>query len=143
METIFDYLPGASVSLDHQVEGAVAARLELIADHYAERRAPARAGEPIYRPIPPGMLYLDREGFDAALAKGPCFEITPFAKPDGGAQGVDIGGRPGPILTGQPLAAFNGFAELKTKWTASGRTIILAAWQPRAPDVDAERARHP
>ncbi len=128
MDTIFDYVPGASVSLDHQVEGAVAARLELIADHYAERRAPARAGEPIYRPIPPGMLYLDREGWDAALAKGPCFEITPFSKPDGGAPGVDIGGRPGPILTGQPLAAFDAFAELKGKWAESGRTIILAAW---------------
>jgi transcription-repair coupling factor (superfamily II helicase) len=128
METVFDYLPGASVSLDHQAESAVAARLELIADHYAERRAPARAGEPIYRPIPPGMLYLDREGWDAALNKGPCFEITPFSKPDGGAQGVDIGGRPGPILTGQPLAAFDGFAELKAKWAETGRTIVLAAW---------------
>jgi transcription-repair coupling factor (superfamily II helicase) len=44
METLFDYLPGASVSLDSQAEGAVEARLELIADHYAERRGPARAG---------------------------------------------------------------------------------------------------
>ncbi len=128
MESIFDYLPGASVSLDHQAEGAVAARLELIADHYAERHTPARAGEPIYRPIPPGMLYLDREEWDAALAKGPCFEITPFSRPDGAAQGVDIGGRPGPILTGQPMAAMDGFAELKGKWAAAGRTVILAAW---------------
>ncbi|MDD2705145.1 MAG: transcription-repair coupling factor, partial [Acidocella sp.] len=128
METVFDYVPNASISLDHQAESAVEARLELVADHYAERRAPARAGEPIYRPIPPGMLYLDREGWDAALKRGPCFELTPFGKPDGGAQGVDIGGRPGPILTGQPLAALDAFTELKTKWAASGRTIILAAW---------------
>ncbi len=128
METLFDYLPGASVSLDHQAESAVAARLELIADHYAERRAPARAGEPAYRAIPPGMLYLEREGWNAALAKGPCFEITPFAKPDGGAQGVDIGGRPAPILTGQGVAAFEAFAELRAKWAETGRTVILAAW---------------
>ncbi|HYP63970.1 MAG TPA: DEAD/DEAH box helicase, partial [Acidocella sp.] len=128
MESIFDYLPGASVSLDHQAEAAVSARLELIDDHYAERRAPARAGEPIYRPIPPGMLYLDREGWEAALGRGPCFEITPFSRPDGGAQGVDIGGRLAPILTGQPMAAMDGFAELKGKWAQSGRTVILAAW---------------
>ncbi len=127
METIFDYLPGASISLDHQAEGAIEARLELIADHYAERRGPARAGEQPYRPIPPGMLYLDREAFDAELARAPCFEFSPFAKPDG-AEGLDIGGRPGPILAGQPLAAFEGFAELRAKWAASGRTIILAAW---------------
>lgn len=128
MESIFDYCAGASVSFDHQAEAAVASRLELIDDHYAERRAPARAGEPIYRPIPPGMLYLDRAAWDEILAKAPCFEITPFSKPDGGAQGVDIGGRPGPILTGQPMAAMDGFAELKGKWAASGRTVILAAW---------------
>ena len=127
METIFDYLPSASVSLDHQAENAVASRLELIADHYAERRGPARSGEQIYRPIPPELLYLDQPAWDTALARGPVFGFTPFAKPDG-AQGVDIGGRPGAILAGQPLAAFDGFADLRRGWAASGRTIVLAAW---------------
>ena len=127
METIFDYLPNASVSMDHQAENAVASRLELIADHYAERRGPARSGEQIYRPIPPELLYLDQPAWDAALARGPVFGFTPFAKPDG-AEGVDIGGRPGAILAGQPLAAFDGFADLRRGWAASGRTIILAAW---------------
>jgi transcription-repair coupling factor (superfamily II helicase) len=127
METIFDYVPGASVSLDHQAGAAIAARLELIADHYAERRGPARGGEQPYRPIPPGMLYLDQAGLDACLARGPAFEFSPFGKPDGG-EGVDIGGRPAPILAGQKQAAFDGFAELRGKWVASGRTVVLAAW---------------
>jgi transcription-repair coupling factor (superfamily II helicase) len=127
METIFDYLPNASVSLDHQAESAVAARLELIADHYAERRGPARTGEQPYRPIPPDMLYLDEAGWDTLLSRGPAFQFTPFAKADG-AEGVDIGGRPGPILAGQPLAAFDGFADLRRGWAAAGRTIIVAAW---------------
>ena len=127
METIFDYLPNASVSLDHQAEGALEARLELIADHFAERRGPARSGEQPYRPIPPEMLYLDQLAWDAALARGPVFGFTPFAKPDG-ATGVDVGGRPGAILAGQPLAAFDGFAELRRGWLAAGRTIVLAAW---------------
>jgi transcription-repair coupling factor (superfamily II helicase) len=126
METIFDYLPGASVSLDFRAEGAVAARLELIADHFAERRGPARTGEQPYRPIPPGMLYLDAAEWEARL-EGPAFEFSPFGKPDGG-EGVDVGGRPGPILAGQPLAAFDGFAELRKGWAASGRTVIMAAW---------------
>jgi transcription-repair coupling factor (superfamily II helicase) len=127
METIFDYLPNASVSLDHQAEAAVAARLELIADHYAERRGPARTGEQPYRPIPPEMLYLDAAAWSSQLSRGPAFAFTPFAKADG-AEGVDIGGRPGPILAGQPLAAFDGFADLRRGWAASGRTIIVAAW---------------
>jgi transcription-repair coupling factor (superfamily II helicase) len=127
MATIFDYLPNASVSLDHQAEAAIEARLELIADHFAERRGPARSGEQPYRPIPPAMLYLDRAAWDAALARGPVFGFTPFAKPDG-AVGVDVGGRPGAILAGQPLAAFEGFAELRKSWAAAGRTVVLAAW---------------
>src|SRR5208282_6255421 len=39
METLLDYLQGASVSLDHQTDDALTARLEMIADHYAARRA--------------------------------------------------------------------------------------------------------
>jgi transcription-repair coupling factor (superfamily II helicase) len=127
METIFDYLPNASLSLDFRAEGAVGARLELIADHYAERRGPARAGEQPYRPIPPGMLYLDQAEWEAALARTPSFVFSPFGKPDG-VEGVDIGGRPGPILAGQAIAAFEGLAELRGKWASSGRTVILAAW---------------
>jgi transcription-repair coupling factor (superfamily II helicase) len=127
METIFDYVPGASVSLDHQADAAVAARLELVADHFAERRGPARGGEQPYRPIPPEMLYLDRAQFEALLARAPSFGFSPFGKPDG-AEGVDIGGRPGPILAGQPMAAFDGFADLRGKWTTAGKTVVLAAW---------------
>ena len=127
METIFDYLPGASVSFDAQAQAAVEARLELIADHYAERRGPARTGEQPYRALPPAMLYLDREGWAAELARGPGFVFSPFTRPEG-AVGVDIGGRPAPILAGQPMAAFDGFAELRRKWADGGRTVVLAAW---------------
>ncbi len=127
METIFDYVPNASVSLDHQVAAAVEARLELIADHYAERRGPARAGEQPYRPIAPELLYLDQAAWDERLSRGPCFAFSPFNKPDG-AEGVDFGGRPGPILAGQNIAAFEAFAELRGKWASSGRNIVLAAW---------------
>ncbi len=127
METIFDYLPKATVSLDHQAEGAVAARLEMIADHYAERRGPARSGEQPYWPVPPERLYLDRQDWDRALKSLPSFAFMPFAKPDG-ADGIDGGGRPGPILAGQALAAFDGFTELRRRWQAEHRTIVAAAW---------------
>ena len=126
METIFDYLPGASISLDHQTEGAVRARLELIADHFAERRGPARTGESPYRPIEPALLYLDRKAWDQRLGQG-AFAFSPFARPDG-AEGIDAGGRPGPILAGQGAAAFETFTELRAKWAAADRTVLVAAW---------------
>ncbi|WP_298215186.1 transcription-repair coupling factor [Acidocella sp.] len=128
LETVFDYVPGASISLDHQAGAAVAARLEMIADHYAERRQPPRAGEPIYRPIPPDLLYLDQAGWDAALARAQSFVFSPFARPEGGAPGLDLGGRPAPILSGQGASAFETLAGLKAKWAESGRAIIIAAW---------------
>ena len=97
METLLDYLPGASVSLDHQADEVLAARLEMIEDHYAARRLVPRDGEVPYRPLPPDRLYLDQAGWDAMLAGGPLFAFSPFAKPDG-AVGVDGGGRPGPVF---------------------------------------------
>ena len=42
METLLDYLPGASVSLDHQADDVLTARLEMIEDHYQARRVPVR-----------------------------------------------------------------------------------------------------
>ena len=49
LETLFAYLPGATVSLDHQVGEAVAGRLDLIRDYYESRRMadPASGGAKI------------------------------------------------------------------------------------------------
>ena len=135
MENLLDYLPDAAVSLDHQTNEVLEARLEMIADHAQARRAVPRDGEVPYRPIPPGMLYLDRDGWDEMLSFGPCTAFTPFAKPDG-ASGVDGGGRPGPVFAAShaPVAGaapVNVFDRLKTqavRWTAEGRRIVVAAW---------------
>jgi transcription-repair coupling factor (superfamily II helicase) len=135
MENLLDYLPDASVSLDHQAIDVLEARLEMIADHAQARRAVPRDGEVPYRPIPPELLYLDRDGWDEMLSFGPCTAFTPFAKPDG-ASGVDGGGRPGPVFAASraPVAGaapVNVFDQLKTqavRWTAEGRRIVVAAW---------------
>ena len=135
MENLFDYLPDAAVSLDHQANEVLEARLEMIADHAQARKAAPRDGEVPYRPIPPGMLYLDRDGWDEMLSFGPCTAFTPFGKPDG-ASGVDGGGRPGPVFAASraPVggaAPVNAFDQLKTqavRWTAEGRRIVVAAW---------------
>ena len=71
METLLDYLPGASVSLDNQSDEILTARLEMIADHYDARRTLPRDGETPYRPLPSERLYLTREEWDAMLASGP------------------------------------------------------------------------
>ena len=144
METLLDYLPGASVSLDHQAEDVLAARLEMIEDHFSARRAVPRDGEVPYRPLPPGRLYLDRAGWDAMLAGGPLFAFSPFAKPDV-AVGVDGGGRPGPIFaqaapnapssgapaSTTPASGLNVFEQLRAqaeRWAAGENRVVIAAW---------------
>ncbi|GGG26088.1 transcription-repair-coupling factor [Caldovatus sediminis] len=132
METLLDYLPGASVSLDHQAEEVLAARLEMIADHYEARRAPVRIGEGEvpYRPAPPDRLYLDRAGWEAMLAGGPLLKFTPYARPEG-AEGMDAGGRPGPLFTDIRAAGrnvFAAYAEHAQAAVRAKRRPIVAAW---------------
>ncbi len=147
MENLLDYLPGASVSFDHQADDVLTARLEMIADHAEARKASPRDGEVPYRPLPPDRLYLTRVEWDEMLAFGPRFALSPFARPDE-AVGVDGGGRPGPIFaqgttvgttagtTGGTAATGGGpginvFDQLRNqveRWGAEGRRIIVAAW---------------
>ena len=144
METLADYLEGASVSLDYQAEEVLAARLEMIADHYEARREPVRVseGEVPYRPAPPRTLYLDRRGWDRMLARGPLFRFAPFAMPEGatpegampeGGEGaaIDAGGRPGRLFTDARAAGQNVFEVYREHAEAMvkrGIRPILAAW---------------
>ena len=131
MDTLLDYLPGASVSLDHQVDEVLTARLEMIADHFAARRAVPRDGEVPYRPLPSGQLYLDRAGWEAMLAGGPLVAFSPFAKSDD-ALGVDGNGRPGPVFAqsaaGPGVNVFQQLREQADRWVREGRRLVVAAW---------------
>ena len=127
METLLDYLPGAAVSLDHQADDVLSARLEMVADHFAARKMVPRDGETPYRPLPPHLLYLDRACFDAMLARGPQVAFSPFGMPDGG-HGIDGGGRPAPILAQSGVNVFDQFKTLADRWTGEGRRIMVAAW---------------
>ncbi|KDM66674.1 transcription-repair coupling factor [Acidiphilium sp. JA12-A1] len=135
METVFDYAPGAAISLDHQAEEAAAARFEMIADHYEARSAPPRAGEAPYRPIPPARLYLDRAGLDALLRARGATVFSPFSRPEG-AEGVEAGGRPGAILaSAQGIASvYEEFRLLAARWREAGRRVVLAAWSAGSRD---------
>ncbi len=66
LETLFDYLPGAPVTLEFQVDDARAARWDMVGDHYGAR-ADAGSGKTDYRPCAPELLYLDEAAWNAAL----------------------------------------------------------------------------
>ena len=131
METLLDYLPGASISLDHQADEVLSARLEMIEDHFEARKLPPREGEVPYRPLPPAQLYLDRAAWDGMLAAGPAFTFSPFALPEGAA-GVESGARPGPIFaasaTAPGVTVFQQLLGEANRWAADGKHVVVAAW---------------
>ena len=103
METLFDYLPGAAVTLDHQVDEAVAARLDLIAEYYEARQSMlpstqrdaqnAATATDVYKPVPPDSMFLTAEDWRGALESHPVVAFAPFALPDDQSGIVDAGGR--------------------------------------------------
>ena len=131
METLLDYLPDAAVSLDNEWEAVLAARLEMIADHFDARKAPPRDGEVPYRALPPGRLYLDRTEWDEVLAYGPLFQFSPYGK-DAASPGIDAGGRPGALFTqsGGHVTAdvFTQLGDQSATWGRERRRTVVAAW---------------
>jgi len=97
LETLFDYLPGASVTMDDQIRPAHLARWDGIADQYDTRReAMQQKGrmDTVYKPIPPGLLYLDEAGLDAALAGRRVLQFSALPRASGPGV-IDAGGRIG------------------------------------------------
>lgn len=132
LETLFDYLPDVSVSLDYQVEDVFRTRLEMIADHYQARRQPAREGETPYRALPPHLLYLDSKGWEAILRRLPVVAFSPFARPDGAA-GMDVGGRPGKMFAkivpgAQREQVFTLLGDQVREWEQVKRRTYVTAW---------------
>ena len=95
LETVFDYLPGASVMLDDQVEPMRLARWEGIDDQYDARREAAKGrSETVYKPVEPGLLYLDDAAWGEALAGFRVIQLSPLAQSPGPGV-LDAGGRIG------------------------------------------------
>ncbi|MGQ0610415.1 MAG: transcription-repair coupling factor [Paracoccaceae bacterium] len=95
--TVFDYLPGASVMLDDRLDAARRARWEGIEDQYdARREAMAARGrmDSVYKPVPPGLLYLDEAGWDQALDGRRVIRLVPQGLPPGPGV-LDAGARAG------------------------------------------------
>src|SRR5262249_334160 len=139
LETLFDYLPGAGLSLDYQAEEARGHRLEAIADFYAARHPPAaRAGAPVYRPIRPDQLYLDSREWQAALRGRPVVQLSPFAadRDDDGA--FDAGARPArnfAVERADPnVVLFEAVRDYLEAERKSGRKTAVAAFSPGSAD---------
>ncbi|MFN3645853.1 MAG: transcription-repair coupling factor [Gemmobacter sp.] len=97
LETLFDYLPDATLTLDDQAEAARAARWEAISDQYdARTEAMAARGrlDSVYKPCPPGLLYLDDAAWTDAVAGRRLVQFHGAPQPPGPGV-IDAGARRG------------------------------------------------
>ena len=70
LETLFDYLPGTPLALEHLAEDAAHERFTQIADYYDARREALKDGvTPPYKPLPPARLYLGGERMERAARR--------------------------------------------------------------------------
>ncbi|MBC7154093.1 MAG: transcription-repair coupling factor [Rhodobacteraceae bacterium] len=132
LETIFDYLPGASVMLDDQVTPARLARWDGIADQYENRREAMGARgrlDSVYKPCAPDLLYLDDAGWQAALADSRVVQLSPLPQSPG--LGVlDAGGRIGrnfaPERQLENVSLFGALAGHIKAMRQSGQVVIAS-----------------
>jgi transcription-repair coupling factor (superfamily II helicase) len=97
LETLFDYLPEATVTLDDQATPLRLARWDSIADQYETRELAMQSKsriDSVYKPVPPEQLYLDDAAWGAALGARRVLQFNPL--PQASGPGVlDAGGRIG------------------------------------------------
>jgi len=132
LETLFDHLPDAPISLDSQAEEGVAARFELITDYYEARLSMIgvdRDGAP-YRPLPPEMLYLTGAELADAFERLPIGAFTSSAFVDGPNR-IDAGGRLGPtfadVRNNPDLNLFDAVRDHATAMQRDGRRVVIAS----------------
>ena len=95
LETLFDYLPDASATLDHEIEQLRDSRLETIAEYFdarmtylQSRTSRVMAETAPYRPLRPEMLHLDAVEFDRMLAGRAVGHFSPLNAPEGVAMSL-------------------------------------------------------
>ncbi|WP_424977448.1 transcription-repair coupling factor [Leisingera sp. S232] len=97
LETLFDYLPQATITLDDQLTPARLARWDSIEDQYGTRKhALEQKGriDTVYKPAPPALLYLDDAAWERAIAAKRIVQFHPLPQASGPGV-VDAGGRIG------------------------------------------------
>ncbi|MFK7753710.1 MAG: transcription-repair coupling factor, partial [Sedimentitalea sp.] len=97
LETLFDYLPDAVISLDDQSTAARLSRWDSIADQYETRSLALKSKsrvDSVYKPAPPELLYLDDTSWTECLIGRRTLQLNPLPQATGPGV-IDAGGRIG------------------------------------------------
>lgn len=137
LETLFDYLPGATVTLDDQLTPARVARWDSIVDQYETRKiAMDTKGrmDSVYKPTPPKNLYLDETAWSHQISAHRAVQFHPLPQASGPGV-VDAGGRIGrnfaPERQQENISLFGALADhVKAKLTKG--PVVVASYSEGA-----------
>ena len=132
LETLFDYLPNATISLDDQSTPSRIARWESIADQYGTRmHALTQKGrmDSVYKPASPELLYMSDEAWVAAVAEHRILQLSPNQQAVGMGV-IDAGGRIGrnfsPERQQESVSLFGALAAHVKVKLSSGPVVIAS-----------------
>ncbi|ABF64082.1 transcription-repair coupling factor [Ruegeria sp. TM1040] len=137
LETLFDYMPDASVTLDDQLTPARLARWDSIVDQYETRKiAMDTKGrmDSVYKPTPPRLLYLDDTTWETQIDAHRAVQFHPFPQASGPGV-VDAGGRIGrnfsPERQQENISLFGALADhIKARMTKG--PVVVASYSEGA-----------
>jgi transcription-repair coupling factor (superfamily II helicase) len=142
MDTLFDYTRNAVVTMDAQAPQAAEERHRQVEDFFGARKTLEQAAGKkkkdgadvslsgtVYRPLPPGTLYLSEKEWAERTAGAVVF--SPFAPPEGGPDGGGRRGRDFGDVRAQPNGdVFAALAEYVSAQRMDGKRILIAAYSP-------------
>ncbi len=133
LETLFDYLPEAIVTLSHMVHESAAARHVQIDEYFDARRealSKQNFGAAPYKPLPPQRLYIMPDAWRHLLADRTVAETTPFERPESTA--ISFGGRHGKTFAAERAeTGGNVYDAVKAHVAAlqaANKRVIISAW---------------
>ncbi|GAA6175318.1 transcription-repair coupling factor [Sulfitobacter pacificus] len=137
METLFDYLPKAAITLDDQLTASRLARWESIQDQYETRKIAMENRskmDSVYKPAPPEGLYLTDEAWLLATADHRVIQMTTLPQPTG-PNVLDAGARIGrdfaPERQQETISLFGALADhLKAKLQEG--PVVIASYSEGA-----------
>ncbi len=137
LETLFDYLPSAAIMLDDQVTAARLSRWDGIADQYDARREALTAKgrlDSVYKPVGPGLLYLDDAAWDTATADHRVVQLSPLPQAPGPGV-LDAQGRFGrsfaPERQQESISLFGALKD-HVQTLLQDRQVVIASWSEGA-----------
>nr|WP_219845809.1 transcription-repair coupling factor [Emcibacter nanhaiensis] len=143
LETLFDYLPDCPMTLDHLGVEAVDDRLKAVQDYYQARHSDWKsrpAGSQtasVYKPLPPALLYLGAEEWQA-LSEDHCIHrFSPYASPPG-VDHLDLKGKIGrdfaPERNNRDINIYDALRQHAVSLIQNEKKVLIASYSVGARD---------